>query len=207
MPTTSTRTPPTADTSVIVARFGNASEAELARAVLASHGIDAFVLGEDAAITLSYIGPALGGVELRVRAADADRARRILQRAHRRDASGESALRRCPRCGTAVERQFAVCWNCGGTMEAAQPAEPPPVLPELDGSSSTAADTFDEQMGRCLRLAAWGVLLPPLSVVALGELAGLLAKNGGRALRDGRSYAALALCGVTLVGWAAVLWP
>ena len=193
--------------SVAVARFANPSEAELARAVLAGHGIEAFVLGEDSAITLSYIGPALGGVELRVRAEDAADAAGILQRARARGAAGQPAWRRCPRCGTAVESEFDVCWNCGGTIEAAEPValvSPIPATSEIPVSAR--ADTFDEEMGRCLRLAAWGVLLPPLSVVALGELAGLLAKNGGRALRDGRSYAALALCGVTLVGWAAVLW-
>lgn len=186
---------------MVVARFGNPAEAELARAVLASHGIDAVLCGEDTAITLSYIGPALGGVELRARPEDAEAAAGILQNVRMGRKRAETRLRRCPRCGTAVGYAFDVCWNCGGSTQHAEEIAAEPEWPERPAALEAAAEPVEATATRCLRLAAWGTLLPPLGVVAVWELIRDALADPRRVLSNWRSYATLALVFVTLAGW------
>ncbi len=69
---------PIPDGLVVVARFANAIEAHLARTKLESEGIQAFV-GDEHMISIDpFYDMALGGVKLRVRAADEEKAAKIL---------------------------------------------------------------------------------------------------------------------------------
>jgi hypothetical protein len=66
------------DNLVRLASYLNPHEAHIAKAVLESHGILAFVFDTEMNMTYSLYGIALGGVRLMVREADFKKARDIL---------------------------------------------------------------------------------------------------------------------------------
>ena len=59
--------------------FLTEGEAEQVRGILEEHGVDAFINGANAANALSYVGSALGGVKLFVRASEMERAIEVVQ--------------------------------------------------------------------------------------------------------------------------------
>jgi len=96
----------------IVATYRFPHEAALAKTTLAAYGVDAWVLDETQIRLRWFMGVALGGVKVAVRAADAETAREILAGDHSSDLAGipESRLPPapedlCPNCGAeALER-------------------------------------------------------------------------------------------------------
>jgi hypothetical protein len=96
----------------IVATYRFPHEASLAKSALEAFGVDAWVLDETQIRLRWYMGAALGGVKLAVRAGDAATAREILDGDHSADLAGipEAKLppspgELCPRCGAdALER-------------------------------------------------------------------------------------------------------
>lgn len=88
-----------------------AHEAHLAKALLASEGIDSWVLDAGQVGVQWHLAGALGGIKLGVRAEDADAARELLARDHSAALASieETALpaaddERCPRCHSSATR-------------------------------------------------------------------------------------------------------
>jgi hypothetical protein len=88
-----------------------AHEAHLARALLESEGIDAWVLDATQIGVQWHVAGAIGGIKVGVRAEDAERARTLLARDHSSALAeiDETALpasdeERCPRCGSSATR-------------------------------------------------------------------------------------------------------
>ncbi len=99
---------------VTVARFAAEHEARVAAEVLEAEGIQTFLTGtEFGAMYGSWVGTAAGGIELQVARDDLQRAREILAELSNADATDWQ----CSQCGTDVEGEFAVCWNCGAERE------------------------------------------------------------------------------------------
>lgn len=110
---------------VKIARCHNAAEADHAKAVLEMNGIAAFVDGADLKTSLSYIGSAIGDVNLVVRSADAERALQVLEEFRQHDPDGKPGPWFCGTCEVEVDEGFELCWSCGqprGEVEAEPPA-------------------------------------------------------------------------------------
>src|SRR5262245_17583833 len=110
------------DELVIVATFGVPAEAELARQRLLDAGIQAVLDGDVTANTLSYIGTALGGVKLMVRAPERESAERVLRSVQHTDddaVADRTDAWICPNCSADVGADFDVCWRCGSTRDGA----------------------------------------------------------------------------------------
>jgi hypothetical protein len=107
-----------------IASFANASEADQVRSVLEENGISAFVDGANASTALSYVGSALGGVRVLVRAADAPRATEIIE-ALGDDGDSPAETWFCGECQEEVDGDFQVCWSCG--KERSEVDQPFPV--------------------------------------------------------------------------------
>jgi hypothetical protein len=88
-----------------------AHEAHLAKALLESEGIEAWVLDAGQIGVEWHVAGALGGIKVGVRAGDAERAREILARDYSDALAGideaalpASAEECCPRCGSSATR-------------------------------------------------------------------------------------------------------
>ncbi len=88
-----------------------AHEAHLARSLLASEGIDAWVLDADQVGMQWHVASAVGGIKVGVRSEDAVRARNVLSEDYSSSLSGidevslpAAAEERCPRCGSSATR-------------------------------------------------------------------------------------------------------
>jgi hypothetical protein len=104
---------------VTVARFAAEHEARVAAEELEAEGIQTFLTGtEFGAMYGSWVGTAAGGIEVQVARDDLPRAREILTEFSNADATDWQ----CSQCGTDVEGEFAVCWNCGAERELAADA-------------------------------------------------------------------------------------
>lgn len=141
---------------VTIERFESASQARIAMNALLDAGIRATVVDENAGSTLWHVGTALGGVKLQVAASDAERAMQILRDGRRYEAIARPTRDwTCRACGEEIEREFAVCWNCGAAHDGtADPSfahavdrdedeeEPDePEVMERDSDESLATDT------------------------------------------------------------------
>lgn len=168
---------------VTVAIYPNEQEASIAEATLAEEGINAFLLGDHTATMLSYVGSALGGVQLQVATGDAERARHLLQEDSDNDEPLPTRPWTCAGCGETVDAGFAVCWSCGGTVarvedegDAVAPEEPrakkleaelnldleAPLDDEI-GADDTAPETEGDKIAtRAWRAAAFGIGFFPL---------------------------------------------
>ena len=99
---------------VTVARFPAEHEARVAAEELEAEGSQTFLTGTElGAMYGSWVGTAAGGIEVQVARDDLPRARGILAEFSNADATDWQ----CSQCGTDVEGEFAVCWNCGGERE------------------------------------------------------------------------------------------
>jgi len=108
----------------VVMQYIDAAEAEHLRGVLQEHGIQAFVEGDDLNTALSFLGTAIGGVRLLVRAAELERAREVIDTIEEIPDDGVAAWY-CGECQELVDGGFQVCWSCGrerGDVEQAPPA-------------------------------------------------------------------------------------
>jgi hypothetical protein len=100
-------------------------QAEFLVQVLASHEIEAQVVGAALSTLLGYLPASM--VKVHVAEADADRARAVVDEFER---SGRGGARRggteaeasswiCANCGETIEPQFTECWNCGAAKPEA----------------------------------------------------------------------------------------
>ncbi|MGQ0544541.1 MAG: putative signal transducing protein [Betaproteobacteria bacterium] len=82
-----------------------------AKNLLEAEGIRAVVKNEILSSAMGELPPAECQAELWVRAAEAERAERIL----RFESQVDGTAWRCASCGEACEPQFTQCWRCGST--------------------------------------------------------------------------------------------
>jgi len=110
------------DEPVPIRLYSRSVEAAVDAAILESHGIDAHIIGDNAAEGLSY-GLAVQKVELIVPRRKLDEANRILAES----ASRANDLQRtdwvCSGCGEINGREFDACWSCDKTWSAAHDQE------------------------------------------------------------------------------------
>lgn len=126
---------------VEIAAFANAVEAEHVRSVLEENGVSAFIDGAAANTALSYVGTALGGVKVFVRAADAVQAREIVE--DQRAGSDVSVMSWfCGTCEETVDGTFEVCWSCG--QDRARAERPFPVTRDGDHFKSDCGSGGDD---------------------------------------------------------------
>lgn len=165
---------------VTVATFATPMEADMARNLLASASIEAFVADDATVGWLWHLGNALGGVKLQVAERDAERASAIL-------ASRPAAIApeppspsiqhaiwagwTCSRCGTQVNPRVTICPNCSTPVD------------DLEALSTAAADSHaDEEeeitempgdvlASRALKAAIIGLLLGPWVFLVMHRLA------------------------------------
>ncbi|MEK6236980.1 MAG: DUF2007 domain-containing protein [Planctomycetales bacterium] len=101
-------------------------EANLARGVLASEGIDSYLEGENTAGMAWHLSNAMGGVKLQVATDDVPQAVEILDRRSREggDAAKKTLLlNNCSQCGAESEEGFEVCWECGAEPQPTERAD------------------------------------------------------------------------------------
>ncbi|MGE0606943.1 MAG: hypothetical protein AB7O62_07610 [Pirellulales bacterium] len=100
---------------VTVATFLTPEHAELARGMLQSEGVRAYIA--DGAVIGNHWGltNAVGGVKLQVGDRDVRTARRILDEFQdRKEADEQSGSPwTCPNCQEQVDANFDLCWSCG----------------------------------------------------------------------------------------------
>jgi ribosomal protein L40E len=111
-----------------IATFATAAEAHIARNVLESEGIAAYLDFTNIAGALGLSGSIMCEVKLQVAEADQERARELLAQrtTHLQAIAGNSRI--CPKCGAKVPPDFEVCWSCqsplGGDEESANSPSP-----------------------------------------------------------------------------------
>ncbi len=140
---------------VTVARFAAEHEARVAAEELEAEGIQTFLTGtEFGAMYGSWVGTAAGGIEVQVARDDLPRAREILAELSNADAADWQ----CSQCGTEVEGEFAVCWNCGAEREpSADATDSPRDSESIDGaepSNSSSDGTASARQTGGSRLSA-----------------------------------------------------
>ncbi|QDT39856.1 putative signal transducing protein [Stratiformator vulcanicus] len=134
------------------------------KAVLAAEGIEAFVAGGRAETMMSYVGVALGGVNLLTRPAQAEAAREIISgRQHSNDATQPDWY--CRDCKVAVDCGFECCWSCeqsrglvGGEIPPGEIDSDEEALGEI--AEVDAAD-IEARVTRAYRAALFGIGLFP----------------------------------------------
>jgi|GEM_PF-1757619 len=208
---------------VTVARFAMEHEARVAAEELAAQGIQTFLTGtEFGAMYGSYVGTAAGGIELQVARDDVPKARGVLSETSNADATDWQ----CPQCRTAVEGEFAACWNCGAEDGAPASATrqdddaSPRCQDAQDQVSGNAGqthrdahleekrDTFpqnsidenDELANRALKAGVFSLVFPPMLLLA----AYLILNVSTRELSSkgtSRFYAALLMFAIAISPW------
>jgi hypothetical protein len=93
-----------------VASYPTSAEAELARGLLVGGGLEAQLDGSAISDVAGFIGTALGGVRILVRAEDAERASEVLEEAA---TASTTPAWDCPACGAEVDAGYDICWSCG----------------------------------------------------------------------------------------------
>lgn len=127
---------------VVIERFANELDAERVRNVLGDFGITAFVEGANVNTMLSYVGPALGGVRLLVRAGDVPRAKEIIDKLQTEQPS-EDAAWYCGVCHEQLDASFELCWKCGGVRADVERPQPGTNEDSLTDSTQTPRTTHD----------------------------------------------------------------
>jgi hypothetical protein len=163
-------------TYVTVARFTQPLAAHQAKGMLEDEGVPAFLLGDNIAPIIPGIGDHIGGIEIQVAAADADRAYEILEE-HLREQDldaiqeagpDEVATWTCSACGERVGSSFSACPSCGTPTDAFRSKEeiqvkPSGHFPEVEMPASPSAET----PSTAIQTSADAALAPP---PAVGEL-------------------------------------
>lgn len=181
---------------VTVARFRNPQEASISKGALDAEGIQAYLIGAEAATTLSYVGSAIGGVRLQVASDDSGQAKQVLATTME-DTS--TAAWQCPACGSDVDAGFELCWSCGASPDqsASTGALPSPV-DESDETSEAIDQEAEVMVTRLWRASVLGIALFPLLFYSLS----LIFKLSSRQLSRGATwkyYSALVILSVDLV--------
>ncbi len=179
------------DDPVPIRLYSRSVEAAVDAALLESHGIDAHIIGDNAAEGLSY-GLAVQKVELVVPRRSLDEANRILAET----ASRANDLQRtdwvCSGCGEINGREFDACWSCSKTWSAEddRPFEPEttaqalptaadpvhslpelnpnPYAPPIEGTVVEAASNpaTDVEIVRAFRSLILSFMFPPFALYA-----------------------------------------
>ena len=98
---------------LVVVFAGSVFDATLAKNLLESVQIEAFLQDEQMGRLIPFYLSAMsaGAVKVAVRPADADEARIVLS-ATDESLTAEAGTWNCSGCGEAIESQFGACWNC-----------------------------------------------------------------------------------------------
>lgn len=103
------------DTPVTLMTFSKEEDAELKQMLLEQEGIESFL--NNANVASLNLGSALGEIKLQVSAADAERARAILENAPAREPASPVTDNQCLACG--AEMNGSICPKCGWTYQQA----------------------------------------------------------------------------------------
>lgn len=117
----------------LLAKFPTEHQAYIAHSDLASQGIDSVIEGANANAMLSYVGPALGGVRLLVRAEDYSQAQNLIQQ----KSVQPTEHWYCGKCHEVLEGSFATCWSCGQDREIVEASMPASALMEFTAESES----------------------------------------------------------------------
>ena len=157
-----------------VRTFPNEAEASIAQGLLKDAGILSFVQGGQSSAAFSNLGIAIAGVPLQVPRFLAAEASEVLT--DRLRATNDVPEWICPNCQSEVDAGFAVCWQCGREYPANEENQPDgnsPVATVGTASSSATHDVAsddrpyeDELANQALRTALFGILFPPLNILA-----------------------------------------
>jgi len=148
---------------VTLTTYGNAPEAELAKAALEERGVSAHLLGADMATTLWHLGAAMDGIHLQVEQAEVDSANDILQSVLKQSKDSQTGgTWKCSACDAVVDAGNEVCWSCGATAEE---ASEPIAAGKLD-ARALPTSSADEIANRAWRAAIYGLMFPPLLIYA-----------------------------------------
>ncbi|MEZ6068127.1 MAG: hypothetical protein R3B90_20985 [Planctomycetaceae bacterium] len=145
------------DELVTLARFVGSNDAEAARAVLATEGIEAWLESTELVSMAWYLSNAVGDIPLKVRSEDEAAARAVLDRAVRQPDASEGASDRveedhCLACGTAMASS-AACPECGWSFANADAEEADDVAPTDD---EVADDDVEDEVVRTAGAGALG---------------------------------------------------
>jgi len=151
------------DGMVTIATYASPQEASIPHGALIEEGIAAYLANEETANTLSYVGSAVGGVQLQVRREDAQRAADFLAQIHGDEPSATTPAWVCPNCEAEVDAGFEVCWSCGHQADSNSiPSDSPPRHDTADADAEG-----DEVARRAWRAAVLGIGVCPLLIYAL----------------------------------------
>ncbi len=109
---------------------------------------------------------AVGGVTVHVLHCDAERSRKILDRASC-PARDDRPSWTCGTCSQPVDASWEICWNCGTSRDGAPPA------PDAQQTAPEARRAVEDTAGS--DLIAIGVLLTMVALVATGDLFSMMA--------------------------------
>jgi len=142
----------------IVAELCSPLEATVLREELDEAGITCHIDNAEVADTFGQI-PALGGVQIRVAAADEARARKVIEAARQRAQQGlrrktpEGRVRTsrpawtCLCCGEPGSERMDICWSCGASREGV----PDPAFRSADDVAAEPAARPGEISGKSFR--------------------------------------------------------
>lgn len=142
-----------------IASYALEVEALHFKSILEDNGIPAFVGGANANTVLSYVGTALGGVNLFVRTSDAVRAAEIISPL--RDESDSHCEKWfCGNCDEEVDAGFQVCWSCGQVRAKAEQASRPAA--NTNNSEVEANDKTEDTLRRAWNASLIGLVTLPI---------------------------------------------
>ena len=163
---------------VSIASYSDSIEAGVAQSLLIENGIDAIVTDVEAATTLWHAGLALGGVKVEVPFEQAQAAQEIL---NAETQVGEWVCK----CGERIEAGFAVCWQCGAsvdgstestTNETVESSDAPIAIDEpeetssLDTRNDSEISPEDEKARQALKAAILSYVFCPIIFFAINQL-------------------------------------
>lgn len=208
-----------------------ASEAQQARDMLLSHGLDAVLDGPTTNTFQTHVGSGLNGLRLFVPTDDAARAMELLA-----SPGGEDRVWFCSECKEGVESSLDFCWSCGKLRQQVEgpgtelrgiedprgatstspktttsislnPFQAPPEVIELAHCDDPNAVNHesDESMARAWNATILGIAMPVvMQLYSCHILSTIEATQLSRAGRR-RFFAAWVINAITLCGLAALL--
>lgn len=197
------------DEMVTIATYASPQEASIPHGALIEEGIAAYLANEETANTLSYVGSAVGGVQLQVRREDAQRAADFLAQIHGDEPSATTPAWVCPNCEAEVDAGFEVCWSCGKLTDLDsnqaetlpfEKSEPPIALQPATDDSQESEKAGDETARRAWFSAVLGAVFPPLLIYSLIMI--FLTSGKELSLKGTRRfYGAMILTALLIIGY------
>ena len=123
-----------------VATYQNSAEAQIARMRLAQAGIPCNLENDQVVATDWHVSTAVGGVRVKVAAADVEAARHALTPVTD-DAAGHEP-RFCEQCGRPLEPGFDVCWACAASEQISENVSDGSIAAPLDPLLEYEDDQF-----------------------------------------------------------------